>query len=124
MSNANERNAEVIKAVKENPDLTYAEISELFNLKPHQVAILANKAGIFRRQRVMDSQRSVKQVQPFTMICHNIVRSGQRCRSWMCRFTSTLAIPCQADSNVTKAIVGSLGRLGDLLLKHPFTRFV
>ena len=48
----------------------------------------------------------------------------QQCRSWMYRSTSTLAILYQAGSNVTKAIVGSLGRLGDLLLKHPFTRFV
>jgi hypothetical protein len=31
--------AEVIKAVKENPDLTHAEIAELLGVKLHQVAI-------------------------------------------------------------------------------------
>jgi hypothetical protein len=33
MSNANERNAEVIKAIKENPDLTYAEIKRAVQLE-------------------------------------------------------------------------------------------
>jgi predicted transcriptional regulator len=41
---------EVVKAVKENPDLTHAEIAELLGVKPHQVAMWANQAGIFRRK--------------------------------------------------------------------------
>jgi hypothetical protein len=43
--------AAVIKAVKENPDLTYAEIADLEDVKPYQVAVWANEAGIFRRPK-------------------------------------------------------------------------
>ena len=43
--------AEVIKAVKENPDLTYAQIADLHDVKPHQVAVWANGEGIFRRHK-------------------------------------------------------------------------
>lgn len=51
MDNANGSiKAEVIKAVEENPDLTHAEIAELFGVKPYQVAIWANQAGIYRRR--------------------------------------------------------------------------
>jgi len=39
---------EVVKAVKENPDLTYAQIARLLDVKPHQVAVWANQIGIFR----------------------------------------------------------------------------
>lgn len=42
--------AEVIQAVKNHPDLTYAEIAELFSVKPNQVGSWANQAGI-RRQK-------------------------------------------------------------------------
>jgi DNA-binding transcriptional regulator YiaG len=43
--------AEVIKAVRENPDLTYAQIAELLGVKPHQVGIWANQDGVVRRRR-------------------------------------------------------------------------
>jgi transposase-like protein len=43
--------AEVIQAVKQNPDLTYAEIAQLLDVKPHQVAVWANQGGIFRRRK-------------------------------------------------------------------------
>lgn len=42
----------VIQAVKEHPDLTYAEIAELLDVKPHQVAVWANQGGIFRRRKL------------------------------------------------------------------------
>jgi hypothetical protein len=51
MGNANGSiREEVVKAVKENPDLTYAQIAKLLDVKPHQVAIWANRVGIFRRK--------------------------------------------------------------------------
>ena len=43
--------SEVIKAAKENPDLTYAEIGELYDLPSYRVASLARSAGIFRNRR-------------------------------------------------------------------------
>jgi hypothetical protein len=43
--------AEVIQAVRENPDLTYAQIAELLGVKPHQVAVWANADGIYRRRK-------------------------------------------------------------------------
>ena len=43
--------AQVIQAVQQHPDLTYAEIAQLYELKPHQVAIWANEAGIYRRRK-------------------------------------------------------------------------
>lgn len=52
MGNANGSiKAEVIKAVRENPDLTYAQIAELLGVKPHQVSIWANQDGVVRRRR-------------------------------------------------------------------------
>lgn len=52
MENANGSiKAEVIKAVRENPDLTYAQIAELLGVKPHQVGIWANQDGVVRRRR-------------------------------------------------------------------------
>ena len=51
MNNANSSiKTEVIKAVRENPDLTYAQIAELLGVKPYQVTIWANQVGIFRRK--------------------------------------------------------------------------
>ena len=44
--------AEVTQAVQEHPDLTYAQIAELLGVKPHQVAIWANRVGIFRRRKL------------------------------------------------------------------------
>lgn len=49
---ANSKKAEVIQAVKENPDLTYAQIAELFGVKAYEVAIWGNKNGIFRRRKL------------------------------------------------------------------------
>ena len=43
--------AEVIQAVKENPDLTYAQIAELLGVKPHQVTVWANAVGVYRRRK-------------------------------------------------------------------------
>jgi hypothetical protein len=43
--------AEVIRAVQQNPDLTYAEIAKLLDVKPHQVAVWANQGGIYRRRK-------------------------------------------------------------------------
>ena len=43
--------AEVIQAVKENPDLTYAQIAELLGVKRHQVAVWANVCGIYRNRK-------------------------------------------------------------------------
>lgn len=57
MDNANgSMKAAVVKAVMENPDLTYAEIAQLEGAKPHQVAVWANEAGIFRRPKRSTSQ--------------------------------------------------------------------
>src|SRR5258708_37657402 len=44
--------AEVIQAVKENPDLTYAQIAELLGVKRHQVAVWTNGCGIYRNRKV------------------------------------------------------------------------
>jgi hypothetical protein len=43
--------AEVIQAVQQHPDLTYAEIAQLYEVKPHHVAVWANEAGIYRRRK-------------------------------------------------------------------------
>jgi transposase-like protein len=52
MDNANGNiKEEVVKAVRENPDLTHAQIAQLLSVKPHQVAVWANQAGIFRRRK-------------------------------------------------------------------------
>jgi hypothetical protein len=57
MDNANGSiKAEVIKAVRENPDLTYAQIAELLGVKPHQVGIWANQDGVVRRRRKSATQ--------------------------------------------------------------------
>jgi len=52
MNNANGSvKAEVIKAVLENPDLTYEEIAKLYDVERHQVGVWARGEGIYRRQR-------------------------------------------------------------------------
>jgi hypothetical protein len=43
--------AAVIQAVLQHPDLTFAEIAELHDVKPHEVACWAHQEGVYRRQR-------------------------------------------------------------------------